>query len=116
MIDGTFRITPYPFIQLLVISAFDSQSSMNIPGAYILLNSKKEDSYINAIQQFTNLLRKYQKNQQIEERKFCLNVKTVVCDLEKGLMNAVRKIFPNALLKSDKFHFLKKKYMKGISI
>ena len=40
MIDGTFRVTPYPFTQLLIISAFDNQSKMNIPVSYILINSK----------------------------------------------------------------------------
>ena len=115
MIDGTFRVTPYPFTQLLIISAFDNQSKMNIPVSYILINSKSENAYFNALNKIFDQMHQIYTKMDSNNTEFQPKVNYIVVDLEKGLMNAIKRIF-KVQIKADKFHFIRKNFVKGVEL
>ncbi|GMF14484.1 unnamed protein product [Phytophthora fragariaefolia] len=48
-IDGTFKICPKPFYQVLIIVAHDASVDVYVPVAYVLATSKCESTYTNAL-------------------------------------------------------------------
>lgn len=92
-IDGTFKVTPPAFYQCLIIMLYDPSVDLYIPVLYILIDSKDELSYNNALHWVKVQCR--------------LNIKpqTITCDFEKGLIKAIQKQFPNTTILGCLFHF-----------
>jgi hypothetical protein len=92
-IDCTFSCCPKGFYQCMIIMVYDPSTSMYVPVFYVLLQTKKEMAYWQAISQC------------IIASDFKLKAKTTTCDFERGLHNAVQEHFPDSPLVGCKFHW-----------
>ena len=64
---------------------------------YILLNGKSENLYEYAFQSVIDII--------TSKRDFDLNIKTIITDSEKALINVIKKYFPNSQRISCFFHY-----------
>jgi hypothetical protein len=92
-LDCTFSICPSDFTQCLILMLFDETTNLYIPFFYVLLQSKHEATYNEALHQI-----KFATNYKI-------NAKSITCDFEMGLYNALQHHFPNAVPVLCLFHF-----------
>ena len=92
-IDATFAVAPKPFYQCLVVMIFDKSLQIYIPILYILMTNKSQKMYRNALEWIFKL----------SGRRIC--PKTVSCDFELALINAVQSIFPFAKITGCLFHW-----------
>ena len=83
-IDGTFKIVPKNWYQLLNIFGFDDKNKIYTPLAYILLSSKNEELY-NIV--FAELIRIIKNNTNIKSFE---GVK-IMTDFELSLRKSVKK-------------------------
>ena len=83
-IDRTF-ISIKDFYQLIIFMYYDELSNKKIPGCYALINSKFENSYIEILKSYKNIL--------IHENSFKLKKISITSDFEKPLINAINKVF-----------------------
>ena len=83
--DKTFA-HPNEFEQLLVVLYYDTTINKRSPGAFILLNNKRENSYIRVFQYFIYLITLVNT---IE-----LSILSYNTDLEAALGNALEFVFP----------------------
>lgn len=86
MIFDNFHII---FLSVQDINKFISE-------CYILLNNKTEWIYNESIE--------YIKSKICTNNKGCLNVKTVTCDFEQGLINAIKNNFIDVTIVGCYFH------------
>ena len=75
----------------------DIITDLKIPGIYILLNSKNEDLYNMVFEDVINLITWKGKKE--------INIKTIVTDSEKALMNLIKKYFPKSQRVACYFHY-----------
>ena len=99
-IDGTFKIAPKNWYQLLNIFGYDPTHKFYMPMAYIVLSSKSEELYDEVFYQIAKLIKTHTKINSFE------NIK-IMCDFEIGLRKAIKKNFENALLDGCYFHYCK---------
>ena len=92
-IDGTFKIVPKPFYQVLVIMCYDQQTRKYVPIMYILMTGKTEVLYRHALYWVNAIVFGHS------------TPKMVTCDFEKGLINAVRGTFKNVTVNGCLFHW-----------
>ena len=92
-IDGTFKIVPRPFYQVLVIMCYDQQTRVYVPVMYILMTGKTELLYRHAL---------YWANAIVLGHS---SPRMVTCDFEKALMNAVKSTFKNVTVNGCLFHW-----------
>jgi hypothetical protein len=92
-IDGTFKCVPKPFSQLLIVMVRDAALDHYIPVFYVLVQRKTQWTYWNAL------------NEIIVSLGGKISVSQVHCDFEKGLINAIREIFPEARVVGCLFHW-----------
>jgi len=92
-IDATFSVAPKPFYQCLVVMIFDKTLQIYIPILYILMTNKSQKMYRNALEWVFKL----------SGRR--INPKTVTCDFELALINAIQGIFPFAKITGCLFHW-----------
>lgn len=92
-IDCTFKVVPSAFMQLMIIMVYSKHHDLYVPVYYILLQSKKEDSYFNAIEQAINA------------SNWKLEALTVTCDFEMALINAIKDQFPEGKRVLCLFHW-----------
>ena len=83
-IDSTF-IHTYGYIQTLIIMFLDTEINKFFPGIYILLNNKTEFIYTQSLN--------YIKNKINDINPYNLHLKTITCDFEQGLINAINNAF-----------------------
>lgn len=93
LIDGTFRVVPFGFKQLIVIHCFHPQTQQFIPSWYILCSCKKEEMYKRIFFDIDFILGKEWKP------------KVFVSDFEYSLLNAIRTCFPSTIHIGCYFHF-----------
>lgn len=103
-VDMSFYMVPTGFQQLMVIMLFSHPHQMYIPIWFILLQSKKEATYVRAL------------NQAIKTSPALLNAVTITSDFEKGLLNAVHSEFPSAIFIGCLFHFKQALWRKLIDL
>ena len=84
-IDGTFH-HPKEFNQLLIVMYKDIITNIKIPGIYILLNAKNEILYDYVFHSLLNII--------TSNRKYDIDIKSIVTDSELALINIIKKIFP----------------------
>ena len=92
-IDATVSIAPKPFYQCLAMMIFEETLQIFLPILYILMTNKSQKMYRNALEWVFKL-----SNRRI-------NPKTVTCDFEQALMNAVDGIFPFSKIIGCFFHW-----------
>ncbi|POM59364.1 hypothetical protein PHPALM_31916 [Phytophthora palmivora] len=93
-IDGTFHCVPTPFYQCIVVMVHDRGSKCFVPCMYCLTTNKSEWTYwhtLHCVQATTGIT---------------MDVGTVSCDFERGLINAVGDQFPEANIIGCLFHFM----------
>lgn len=82
-LDVTY-VSTKEFYELLILIYLDINSKKKIPGVYILLNSKFENSYIIVLKALKKIIT-------CENRK--LNFYSITLDFEEALINAANKVF-----------------------
>ena len=92
VIDGTFKVVPSLFFQLLTIHALLSDGWV-IPCVYVLLPCKVTSLYSGAFEALDSL------------PGLGLNPSTVLMDYELAMRNAVDLIWPSTTLRGCLFHF-----------
>lgn len=101
-IDATFKSTPKPFYQLLVVHG-DLGSTVNttkvVPLFFALMSHKDENSYL----QLFNMLKNKAPNWM---------PKVVHIDFEMAISNALKHHFPNVAIRRCYFHFKQTIYRK----
>ena len=75
----------------------DIITDLKIPGIYILMNSKNEELYNMVFEDVIKLI--------TWGGLKILNIKTIVTDSEKALMNSVKKYFPSTQRVACYFHY-----------
>ena len=96
-VDGTFRICPKPYYQLIVIMSRDAISNTASPGCYILTNSKTAISYDKIFQSLKNILTSH--------GELTLKLKSATVDFERGLHKGFQRNFSDVDLVGCLFHF-----------
>ncbi|EPZ32240.1 hypothetical protein O9G_004215 [Rozella allomycis CSF55] len=81
-IDGTFRSSPLPFKQLVVIMTFDPSSEMFVPCCYALVTAKNGWLYSEIFHMLVTLL------------NYRWLPKLMTADYEKALIKAIKESFP----------------------
>ncbi|KAL4499091.1 hypothetical protein ABPG72_016993 [Tetrahymena utriculariae] len=94
-IDG-FRKCPNGWHQLLTIVIKDEQSKLFIPVYHILITGQSEELYRQAMKDCKSIV-KQQTNQDLQ-------VRTIICDFEKALVNAIKASFPDSDIFGCFFH------------
>ena len=92
-LDGTFRCVPAKFKQCVVAMVYDRGTKLFVPVFYVLCTSKTHDTYWNALQFIGNACGD------------TIRPKSVVCDFEAALINAVTDWFPETQVIGCLFHF-----------
>jgi hypothetical protein len=88
VVDGTFKSAPQGFYQLVVFHGYIFDKTF--PFIYILLSSKSENLYLRAFNKCQELVN--------------MNVKNIVTDFERALVNALNISFPEAECNGCLFH------------
>ena len=99
--DGTFHVSPIPFVQLFSLHAFISyeKSLKQVPLVFVFMSRRTAEDYEAVFKHIVKLC------QSDEQDKEPLNeLKEVVCDFERAIWKAVRKVFPNVTLRGCGFH------------
>jgi hypothetical protein len=98
-IDGTFKCCPRQWHQLLNIAVYHREKKLYIPVAHICMQTKKYEGYLVAMKWVKDNLN--------------INPEFVTTDFETALMDATKKIYPNADLVPWFFHFVKWLWMNA---
>ncbi|KAF1740872.1 hypothetical protein MXB_2412 [Myxobolus squamalis] len=91
-IDATFHIAPAPFVQCLIVMVFNAGTDLYVPCAYILLTSRREDTYINAFHEMIVLM------------KYRWMPRAITVDFELAFMSAVQQEFTDRVIVGCYFH------------
>lgn len=92
-IDGTFKISPNPFKQCLIIMAFDNSTNLFVPCIFSLLSAKNENMYWMFLQEAIALM----------DWKWEPSV--IITDFELALIKACKAQFNKSKLYGCFFHF-----------
>ena len=83
-VDCTFSICPAGFSQCLIFMIYEDSTHLYIPIFYVLLQSKHEVTYKEAVHQI------------IRATEYQIGASSITCDFEIGLYNAIHCYFPQA--------------------
>jgi len=103
-IDGMFKFVPKPFYQCLIIMVFDDQTDAYVPVFYVLMTSKTQQIYRQALRWFKITV----------DRKIA--PVSVTCDFEIALQNAIMEVFPGVVVNGCLFHWKQAIYRKIIDL
>lgn len=103
-IDGTFKVTPAKFTQCFIVMMYDPSVDLYIPIFYILLDSKDQWTYSNVLHWVK------------VQCGFKIKPRTVTCDFEKGLINAINEQFNKTKIIGCLFHYKQALRRKLISL
>lgn len=104
-VDGTFRCCPIPFYQLFSVHAditHESGTVCFVPLLFALLPNKSQTTY----ERLFKIL-KYQ---------FFMNISTFKCDYELAIIQAIKAIYPDIVVKGCYYHFTNAVWKKSKSI
>ena len=104
-IDGTFKVAPKNWLQLINIFGFIRKKKIYIPLTYALLSSKSEELYDEF---FTQLIR----NIKTVNKDLCYEELKIMSDFELSLRKSIRKNFKGCILQGCYFHFCKSIWKK----
>lgn len=88
LIDGTFKVAPYMFYQLIVLHGHFLGKSY--PIIYVLMKNKTENQYVRILKQIKNMTK--------------INPNLILTDFEKALNNALESVFEQSKLQLCFFH------------
>lgn len=91
-VDATFRSTPAPFYQCLIIMVHDIGTNLYIPCVFALMTGRKEHLYSIVFHEIIFLM------------EFQWMPKFITCDFEKGLLKALKYEFPDSKISGCYFH------------
>lgn len=94
-VDGTFRMCPKLWGQLLVICAEVTQNSF-VPVAFVLMPKRKTANYDIVFQSIKDRL---------DDLGLTLAAESIMCDFEKAMRRAIKNAFEDILLRGCHFHF-----------
>ena len=97
-IDGTFKIVPRSYRQLLIIIIYHTQLKCYLPACFILMSHKSKAAYEYAFRNLFLICR----NLDIK-----LNPEFIMCDFEAALRKGIIEIFPKAQIVGCYFHYCK---------
>jgi hypothetical protein len=92
-VDATFRVTPSPFSQCLIVMSHDPSTFLYVPCVWALMTSKDEYLYCSVLHEIIVLL------------KYRWEPKIIVIDFERALLNTIKYQFPAAHIIGCFFHF-----------
>ena len=104
-IDGTFKVAPKNWFQLLNIFGYEKKKEFYMPLAYIALNSKSEEIYNKVFGELVALIKTHTKIKDFDGIK-------IMCDFELPLRKAIKNNFKNCLLDGCYFHYAKEIWKK----
>ncbi|KAH7699626.1 hypothetical protein AAVH_33268, partial [Aphelenchoides avenae] len=96
-VDGTFFAAPKYFRQLLTINVLKNESSL--PAAYLLLQGHSEETYDRALSAVFD-----------DERMRNIAPSSFISDFERGLINSMKKRFPDSTEVLCQFHQAKAQF------
>ena len=105
--DGIFKSSSEPFVQLYSILVNSFVLSSTMPVVYLLLPNKYKTTYINLFNELRNMCINY---------GLILNPKLVTVDVERGSLDTLKNVLPNAELKGCNFYFNKAIYEKIVDL
>ena len=82
---------------MIVILYYDNEKQKRFPGLYALINNKQEEGYYYLFNRIKNILT-------IESTKDLL-LKSYTVDFELGLINSLKRIFPDIKIIGCFFHY-----------
>ena len=101
-IDGTFKVVPKPFKQLLIIIGLHRYTKVFFPASFILMSSKSMEAY--------ELVLRVLKSWYKKEESF---PKRITTDFEIGLVKSIELVFPSQFeIVGCYFHFKQAIYRK----
>jgi hypothetical protein len=92
-VDATFKCVPKGFSQCLIVMYYSYPADMYIPVYYVLMQSKRKDAYIWALQNIISI------------SDWNIFAKSVTCDFEQGLIAGVHHNFKEAQIIGCSFHW-----------
>ena len=99
-IDGTFKVAPKNWYQLLNIFGYDKTHKFFMPLAFIILSSKSEEIYNEVFYKIITLVKAHTDLKSFDKVK-------IMSDFEIGLRNAIKNNFESCLLDGCYFHYCK---------
>ena len=97
-VDGTFKSSSSPFLQLWSIHIESSILNSTMPVIYSLLPDKFKMTYTKLFNEIRNACVRH---------NLVLNPELITVDFEQGCLNSLKNIFPNTTMKGCNFHFNK---------
>ena len=104
-IDGTFKVAPKEWLQLINIFGYIKNRNIYIPLTFALLSSKIEQLYDEV---FSQLIR----NIKAVNKDFVYNNLSIMSDFELSLRKSIKKNFTGCTLQGCYFHFCKSIWKK----
>ena len=104
-IDGTFKVSPKNWFQLLNIFGYDKQKNFYMPLSYIIMNSKTEENYNKVFSELVSLIKSNTSRKNFNDIK-------IMCDFEVSLRKAIKQNFEGCLLDGCYFHYAKSIWKK----
>ena len=108
-IDGTFKVAPKNWYQVLNIFGYDKKQDFYMPLAFIILSSKSEEIYNEVFHKLVQLI-KYHTNIKTFE-----NIK-IMSDFEIGLRRSIKSNFDFCILEGCYFHYCKAIWKKILKL
>ena len=99
-IDGTFKVAPKNWYQLLNIFGYDKKHNIYMPLAFIILNTKSEEIYNEVFEKIIVLVKSNTSLKSFKDIK-------IMSDFEIGLRRAIKNKFEDCLLDGCYFHYCK---------
>ena len=99
-IDGTFKVAPKNWYQLLNIFGYDKNHNIYMPLAFIILNAKSEEIYNEVFEKIIVLVKSHTNLKSFKDIK-------IMSDFEIGLRRAIKNKFEDCLLDGCYFHYCK---------
>lgn len=98
-IDGTFKIAPKDYKQVLILFSFNNLINKVVPCIFVILNRKTETIYQNTFKKIKDIF---------DELNFTVSFKYLQCDFEKALFKSFLKVFgENVTFQGCFFHYVK---------
>ena len=104
-IDGTFKVSPKNWFQLLNIFGYIKNKNIYIPLSYIILSSKDEELYTHAFNELINAVKNHCGFDNYGDIK-------VMTDFEISLRKSVKNCFKGCILQGCCFHYCKAVWKK----
>ena len=97
-LDATFKVAPKGYYQMLNFIVYIPHLNLFYPACFVFMTTKTQDLYSIVFESVKTIALIH---------NYSLKPKTIMCDFEKGMRNAIVKSFVEAKLVGCYFHFTK---------